>query len=128
MTTTAAAPSLSCDELPAVIEEDLSSTPRSAASPSSERHALFVERASLFLCDVFPRGKRRQFRIEGTPLLRDGRALLRLQRVFILPFARNAVLLCHEVGRLQHRRVHVGFMAEHPLLGEILDVEIVLHE
>src|SRR5579885_773945 len=100
---------------------------RAIAFVFAQRDLFFPNFAALFVFDVFPGGQRDDLFVEGAALLRLRGALLALQRVLVLPFARHLVLLSDEVGRLQHRHVDVGLVAEHPIFGEELDVHRVLH-
>src|SRR5579884_1639807 len=92
-----------------------------------KRNLFFAHLTRVFVFDVFPGRERNDFVVERAALLRRRRALLALKRVFVLTLARNVVFASDEVGSLQHRRVDVGLMPQHPLLGEELDVHGILH-
>ena len=104
MSSTAAAPSVSGDELPAVTEPYLrSNTGLSAASASSDvsaRMPLSVVTASSIAGAAEP-GRD----LGGEPAVGRGRggALVALQREPVLRLARDPVLLRHLLGRLAHR-------------------------
>ena len=59
-------------------------------------------------------GKRHDFRVEAARACAGGGALLRLQGVFVLRLARDAVALGDDFGGLEHRHVEVGTDAHEP--------------
>src|SRR6202051_2263541 len=98
MMTTAAAPSESCDEFPAVIDEVLSSEPfERVVGPipfvPGQRDELFRHVAGVLVLVVLPRRQRNDLRVEPPGGLGRRDALLRLQRVLVLRLTRDLVVL-----------------------------------
>jgi len=92
-----------------------------------EVDVLFRHLAGVFILVELPARKLHDFLIEPAGRLACGRTLLALQRVLVLRFARDVVLLRDVVGGVEHRHIDVGRMTQKPLFGVELGVDIVLH-
>ena len=75
------------------------------------------------------RGQRREFGVEHAGGLGRGGALLRLQGVFVLGFAADAVAVGHDLGGLDHRGVDFRHVLVEPLIAGAIAVHlVVLHQ
>ena len=93
-----------------------------------QRDVLFATTPVSLSSTYFQRRQRDDLGVEAARRLRGGGALLALQRVLVLRFARDLVLLGDVVGGLEHRHVEVGLVPQQPLLGEAVHVQLVLHQ
>jgi hypothetical protein len=73
-------------------------------------------------------GDRRDLVLELALGARLGGLLLAARAVLVLLFARDAVLLRHVLGGLQHRPIGLGRVAVQPLVLEVVLVHLVLHQ
>ena len=76
--------------------------------------------------DLHHAGQRRDLGVEPPGGLRRGCSLLRLQRIFVLPLARDLVALGDDLRRLDHRHVEVVAMLDEPGVLSAIAVHLVV--
>ena len=86
-------------------------------SSRSQHHLLHRSLAGGLVGHRLDRLYRDDFRIEAAGCLSFGRSALRLKRVLILLFARNAVPASDDLGGVDHRHVNVRMKREQLRVG-----------
>ena len=91
-------------------------------------HFLLGHLARFPVLDLHHGGERHDLVLEATGLLGCRGALLAQQRIFVLTLPADSIPLGHHLGGLDHGQPHLWLVLHQPVLGVMMDVDIVLHQ